>query len=349
MTATANPAAAGPVIGGLDGGGTKTECVIYDPATGRLGWARAGPLNTNYISADEAARNALSALTDAAATAGSHVSCLRLLVVAAPWSEALVAEVARRSAPEIAVEAAGEDRAALMGGWLRPSGLVLTAGTGSRCAWIPDTGTEPPIVTGAWGSLFGDEGSGYDIGCRALRAAARHWDGRGPATALGALVESAWQLEQPKAVVRFVYGPPPGGWRGRIAALCPLVGRAAADGDQSALDILDQAAAGLAEMVAATARLAGLRQPYRLLTAGGVFGLGELLLAPLRGHLATLGAAEIFRPELTAAYGALLLAATKSAGPPPEAGLVAACRRHYSERQRGRGPGIMYNGPSEEA
>lgn len=323
--------------------------MIYDLSGGRLGWARAGPLNTNYVSTDEAARNALSALANAAATAGSDVSCLRLLMVAAPWSEELVAEVARRAAPGITVEAAGEDRTALMGGWLRPAGLVLTAGTGSRCAWIPDDVTEPSIVTGAWGSLFGDEGSGYEIGCRALRAAARHWDGRGPVTALADLIEGAWRLEQPKDVVSLVYGPPPGGWRGRIAALCPLVGRAAADGDQSALNILDQAAAGLAEMVAATARLAGLRQAYRLLTAGGVFMLGDLILAPLRGHLAALGAVEIVLPELPATYGAVLLASTRAGGLPPDAALVAACRRHYRERQAGHGFGIVYNGPSKEA
>ena len=38
-----------------------------------------------------------------------------------------------------------------------------------------------------WGPLLGDDGSGYDIGTRGLRAAFAAYDGRGPETLLASL------------------------------------------------------------------------------------------------------------------------------------------------------------------
>ena len=64
---------------------------------------------------------------------------------------------------------------ALASGTFEMEGSVLIAGTGS-IAYSIDSGKTQRV--GGWGYLFGDEGSGYDIGQQALRTIAMMHDGR---------------------------------------------------------------------------------------------------------------------------------------------------------------------------
>jgi N-acetylglucosamine kinase-like BadF-type ATPase len=318
-------------VAGIDGGGTKTQCLVYDMRSGRTGCGLAGPINLNYVPRSEAKAAVRRALLMAAGSADVDPAALRVIAAAAPWTEQLVCELADETAPAAKVHTPGEDQAALMAGLLRPWGLVLSAGTGSRCAWVPPSG--PHVVAGAWGSLFGDEGSGYDIGRRMLQAVTMFWDGRGPQTALAEMVEEHWQLAEPKALVHRVYGPPAGAWRSRIASLCPLVG-AAAGSDAVAQDILRGAARDQAQMITAVAGRAGLTgraAPVEVLVSGGVFGLGPLILQPLRDCLSGEGPYEIVEAQLPPVYGAMLLAmAEAGAAPDGLAQAVAAGRARKS-------------------
>ncbi|WP_347548653.1 BadF/BadG/BcrA/BcrD ATPase family protein [Pseudalkalibacillus hwajinpoensis] len=63
---------------------------------------------------------------------------------------------------------------ALASGTFSMEGTVLIAGTGSIAYSINDESKR----VGGWGYLFGDEGSGYDIGRQALRKVAMMHDGR---------------------------------------------------------------------------------------------------------------------------------------------------------------------------
>lgn len=298
-------------VAGIDGGGTRTQCLVYDPGAGRLGHGLAGPINLNYVPRAKAAEAVRHALLAAVGAAGVDPGRLAAIAVAAPWTEELIAELAADLAPSASVSAPGEDLAALMGGLVGPSGLVLCAGTGSRCAYVPGDGEEH-IIAGAWGSLFGDEGSGYDIGRRALQAVTLEWDGRGPVTALTRLLTARWELAHPKDVVHRVYGPPAGAWRSRIASVCPLVGEAALSGDLVALGVLREAAEGQSRMVVTVARRAGLLGggdgAIQVLVSGGVFRLGRLILEPLEDFLAEHGQFELVLPQLPPVAGAMLLA-----------------------------------------
>ncbi|MDP2872596.1 MAG: BadF/BadG/BcrA/BcrD ATPase family protein [Bacillota bacterium] len=319
MTPHADPG----LIAGIDGGGTRTACVVYSPLDGRLGEGRGGPLNTNYVPQSVAETSVGEALAGAAAMAGTDPRHLACVGAAAPWSERAVEAVVARVSPVARVLIPGEDVAALLGGTLQPHGLVLIAGTGSRCAYIPagaavDAGSggggdAAAVVAGAWGSLFGDEGSGYDIGCRALQAVTRAWDGRGPGTALSERLAAAWGLQNQKDIVHRVYGSGTGRWRGRVASVAPLVGEAAAAGDPVACAILDQAADELALLVKAVVARAGLSRPATVLVSGGVFALGALIIDRLRTRLAVGSLAEIRMPVFPPVCGALL-AAARAAG-----------------------------------
>ena len=62
------------------------------------------------------------------------------------------------------------------GGFAGRVGSALVAGTGSACYGVDSQGSE--ILTGGWGDLIDDAGSGSWIGLRALQLCVRQADGR---------------------------------------------------------------------------------------------------------------------------------------------------------------------------
>ncbi|HEX2911691.1 MAG TPA: BadF/BadG/BcrA/BcrD ATPase family protein [Chloroflexia bacterium] len=141
-------------------------------------------------------------------------------------------------------------------------GVAVIAGdTGLAFARGPE-GTS--ARAGGWGYLLGDEGSAHYIGLQAVKAVLRSADGRGNPTALTSMVEREWKLAEnrPDTLSQRVYsllaGLGTGGNKAQIedstenfkrnlALLAPLVERAAANGDEVAGEILDEAAGALAE------------------------------------------------------------------------------------------------------
>lgn len=156
------------------------------------------------------------------------------------------------------------------------TGVVLAIGTGSVAIGIGDDGAYARVD--GWGPWLGDEGGGAWIGAAGLRAALRAHDGRGPDTALlAAAVERFGEADRlPSAI----------SWDGNqaraVAAFAPDVARAAAAGDTTASAILRDAAGALAETVLAAARRTG---GDAVTVTGGLTGLGEPLLGPLRSAL----------------------------------------------------------------
>ena len=132
-------------------------------------------------------------------------------------------------------------------------------------------------VADGLGWLLGDEGSGFWIGQRVVRAALADLDGRGPATALTPLMlarlgvpapSDAGDREPIMAVVRALYAGPPV----RLADYAGLVFEV--DGDATADRILDDAAAALARTLAAV-RSPTVSGPVVL--GGGILGRGRQL------------------------------------------------------------------------
>ncbi|MFI6906580.1 BadF/BadG/BcrA/BcrD ATPase family protein [Nonomuraea sp. NPDC050394] len=130
------------------------------------------------------------------------------------------------------------------------TGVVLAAGTGAIALGIPPR-RQPggAVQVDGWGFLFGDAGSGFWIGRRALDAAYRGFDGRGPA---GPLTARAREVFGDLATLphRLYLAPDA---VARIARFAPHVFELAAT-DAVAGAIVDSAATELAGTVAAAAR-----------------------------------------------------------------------------------------------
>jgi len=121
---------------------------------------------------------------------------------------------------------------------------------------------------GGWGPAFEDRGSGHHLGTRALNAAARVEDGRGPPTRLHGDVLAKLRLRPGASNVadelrRWAYSSGPAPEWSKVADLAPLVTRAAAEGDAVAVGIVNDAAEGLWEQIFAV---------YMAIKRGGGFG-----------------------------------------------------------------------------
>ena len=144
-------------------------------------------------------------------------------------------------------------------------GAVVAAGTGVVTLGV---GASSVARVDGWGHIMGDAGSGYWIGQRALEAVMRAHDGRGPATALSAVVTEQFpELEEAYILLQSS--------ETRVATVASFA-RAVAElsaQDEVARSISQAAGAELAASVAAALRRVGLEaQPAKVSAIGGVFG-----------------------------------------------------------------------------
>jgi len=227
---------------GVDGGATKTLAVIVD-ATGReIGRGIAGSGNQAAVGPERAVASIREAVAMAAQRAGSDGAFSAAWIGLAgvdrpgdrdrllPHLDALAGVVRLTNDAELALT--GLDGAV---------GVAVIAGTGSIAVGRDTSGRM--ARSGGWGHIIGDEGSGYELGRLALKAAARASDGRGPQTALLPAIMAEWRLSRADAMIDCVY---PQGDKGEIARLSALVFAAAREGDAVARRIVREAATELA-------------------------------------------------------------------------------------------------------
>ena len=154
-----------------------------------------------------------------------------------------------------------------------------------------------------------DEGSGYDIGRKALLAAARAYDGRGPATLLLELIPAHFELSDLEAVQEALHAGPLS--RADVASLATLTAQAASEQDAVTCAIFEAAGSALAGMAIAIARRLSWSAPF-VSTVGGVFKAGVVILNPFTRCLAQdLPEATLTPPRYPPVLGAVLLALQK--------------------------------------
>ncbi len=196
-------------------------------------------------------------------------------------------------------------------GWAGSLGLAdgvnVISGTGSITYGRRG---EASARVGGWGELFGDEGSGYWIGIRALQACSQMSDGRLEAGPLGELVTAELALTAPLELVDVVHHRW-GGDRRRIAALSTLVVEASRRDDRVAADILRDAAGELVRMVETGRRLLGFDQtePVAVSYSGGVFAADEVRAEFVEQMSAAGATYDLRTPLLSPVLGAAVYAA----------------------------------------
>ncbi|UCC82516.1 MAG: hypothetical protein JSW46_16295 [Gemmatimonadota bacterium] len=291
---------------GVDGGGTTTRAVVLDDRAGELGRGQAGPALTDA----DGGTIEIDALAAAAERAAENAG-VPLPVAALCAGVAGVGREAERTAVQAALAGRGiastsrvvtDAEAALFDAFSDGPGILLIAGTGSIAWGRAEDGRE--ARAGGWGSLIGDEGSGYHIGLRGLRAAVRAADGRGGETELLPQLAAQLGTAEPEDLVTWTTSAA----KSEIAGLAPLVCDLARTGDAIAATIVDAALASLTNHLAALlARLAPWNAPPGFALGGGLISPG----GPLRDALVVATADYPCVPlagEVDAARGAALMA-----------------------------------------
>jgi N-acetylglucosamine kinase-like BadF-type ATPase len=307
------------ILLGVDGGGTKTAFVLVDDSGIVL--ARAEQPAAYYLEhGRERVTKVLAAGTAAVCGSGGvDPDRIALAFFALPGYGEISRDTAFLDEAPAAVLGhrryrSGNDMVAGWAGSLGGAdGINVIAGTGSM-TYGERKGRSNRV--GGWGELFGDEGSGYWIGLRALNAFTRMSDGRTPRGPLHRLLRESPGVASDLDMIDVVFTR----WRkGRseIAALAPLVVRAADEGDAVAERILADAATELADLVEATRANLGFAadETVPVSYSGGVFSVPRVrdgFAGALRDRSP---AYDLRAPLLDPAAGAVLYAA-KLAGSP---------------------------------
>lgn len=303
----------GTLLLAVDGGQTATKALVARLDGTILGAGRGGP-SDHFHGADGEAKNrraihgAIAAVLADAGVEAAEVAAIGLGLTGAPTGgeQGPVVEriVRERLAPERIVVVA-DYVANLAGASGGEPGVVVIAGGGAIAYGVDAGGQE--AIAGGFGYLLGDEGSAYDIGRRAIVAAARAGDGRAGATALEGIVRDAFGLAEMREITRVVYRA--GFGRDRISLLAPRVVEAALAGDETAATIVRTAGEELALAAVAVLRRLEPVGPVAVYPTGGVFGAGPPITDPFRRGLAAgWPAAEVRPPHFPPAVGSLILA-----------------------------------------
>lgn len=253
---------------GIDSGGSGTAAWVADGHGRVLGRARAGPGNPVKIGLRPAAKNILAAAHTALDHAGLRTAtldavCAGVAGTGRPSIDRSLSALLQRGLRTRRFLLTTDGMIALESALGGSPGVVVISGTGS-IAYARSTAGEV-LRSGGWGSVFDDEGSGYDIGRSAVHAALAALDGRGPRTRLDGDICRALKLKEITEVVEKPLPPD------RIAALLPAVLRAAQHGDATAAGLMEVAAGRLALLVTALLRRFDHPELPRVVCAGGVF------------------------------------------------------------------------------
>lgn len=305
-----------PYVLGIDGGGTKTTCLLVDQ-TGRV-WGRGQGGSANYQTVGvEAAYQAIEQAIDQAtrdfdlpiqgigiglAGAGREADRARVR----GWVDRL------QTSPELSltwdlsahgIAICPDCEIALMGGIGQNTGIAAISGTGA-IIWGRNPRGETKRV-GGWGYLLGDEGSGYWIAQRGLQAVMQSFDGRLGATSLTQQLVEHLGLNTVEDLIEVVYRR---GWGvPEIAALSQQVDRAAAAGDPIARQILQDGAQELLFGVKVAAQvLFPPDETFEVVTLGGAWQSAYLRQTFVTSLCEICPNANVIAPRHEAAYGAAL-------------------------------------------
>ena len=298
---------------GLDGGQSGTRVIVADASGQILSRGAAGPAN---YAGDAAGREKLiqavtGAVRQALQEAGRTLETTRFAAACCGMSGGPEdkREILAELLPAGQLEVVSDAQIALWGAMGGEPGIIVIAGTGSIA--LGQNANGKTARAGGWGYVFGDECGAFGIVRQALRAALRQEEGWGPPTLVyKLLLDECGATSANELMHRFYTGEYA---RDEIAALAPLVGKAASEGDEPARRILAKAAQQLAGLASAVrGQLFQDEAAVSVAAVGGVFRNSSVAaeFAKILTSRAGSGppSARVIKPKFEPVVGALLKA-----------------------------------------
>ena len=257
---------------GIDGGGSKTTCVVGDEVS-ILATATAGPSNITRVGEVRAREALLQAAreTCGGAKIDPRVVSRACIGVAGAGREEIAGAVRKIIAEVISgeIKVVGDMEIALEAAFGVGPGVIVVAGTGSIAYGRDAAGRS--ARAGGWGFAISDEGSAHWIGRAAVSGVLRAIDEeKAQTSSLFGELKAAWKLHSLDEFVRKANSNPD------FAALLPSILAAADAGNALAQRVLAQAGGELAQIAGIVVRrLFGkgraVARVVPMAIAGGVF------------------------------------------------------------------------------
>ena len=269
----------------IDGGGTKTECLIGDEHK-VFGSAIGNTIKIKKVGKQAAGQALNSAVAEVCEQAG--ITSRQLFRTCIGLAGSSIPEVIDWTREALKQLVSGEvilvndttiaHHAAFAGG----PGVLVIAGTGSNVLGVNARGES--ARAGGWGPIISDEGSGFWIGRTAVAQSMRAYDAGRSTELLNAIIE-AWKLPNREELVAMANSNPPPDF----AALLPAVLRCADTGDGLAREILSSSANELASLARIVIRkLWAPGAEVRIALTGGVFAhstqIGQMFANAIRSE-----------------------------------------------------------------
>jgi N-acetylglucosamine kinase-like BadF-type ATPase len=292
----------------VDGGQSSTLALLADLDGTILASGRGGP--SNHYHEPGGHQRLESALRDstgqALKAAGKSADTVATICLGMSGIHPQAHVITQALFPGAQVELLHDAMTALAGASIAQPGVIVIAGTGAVAYGRLASGAE--ALSGGWGYLIGDEGSGYWIGIEAIRAACQASDGRSEATTLIERIPEHLRLPDLRALHRKLYAQEIP--RGAVASLAAVTAEAAQAGDAVALQLLQRAGQELAQAaLAVIERLDRLESGQPVYHTGGVFRAGALILDSFGARIAARSPkSSVHAAAFSPAVGALLLA-----------------------------------------
>ncbi|MDZ7962096.1 MAG: BadF/BadG/BcrA/BcrD ATPase family protein [Aulosira sp. DedQUE10] len=312
---------------GIDGGGSKTVCVLMDETRQIVGWGEAGASNYQSIgiaAAQQSIELAIIAATEKTLSLTKPIKitaiCLGLAGVGRAEDievvKGLVKELQNSEVPPIQWELTASNIVichdaliALVGGIGNNVGIVAAAGTGSIVFGRNQQGITKRV--GGWGYILGDEGSAYKIALAGIQAALKAYDGSGMPTSLVEIFKVYLELPSLESLVELIYQRDWGVTE--IAALAEIMDLAAALGDEVANKIIDDAVQYLVKATSTVIEeIFSDRPVVEVVTTGSVWQSKSKIHERFKASLSKkFPGVKVMFPKHEPAYGAGLLALQK--------------------------------------
>ena len=296
---------------GIDGGGTRTVGILTTKTGQCLAEVQSGPSNYHVVGeakTQAVLENVIGALCEKSGIPSA--SAIHFCLGMAGLGRAEDRKVVGRICDELGISKnrrilTHDAHIALVGGTEKQQGVIVISGTGAIVYGINANGDE--ARASGWGYLLGDEGSGYDIAIKGLRAVARAADGRGDPTELTDRILDRLERNEPSELIRWAHAAS----RDEIAQLAEIVFDTAQTTDAVATEIVDEAADELVCAAESVIKQLEFIESFDIVLSGGNLIHQPMFSDKLRHRFARIRPkASVLLPKHEPAYGAVLLART---------------------------------------
>jgi N-acetylglucosamine kinase-like BadF-type ATPase len=228
---------------GMDGGGTKTTCVITDLRGKILYECSGGPSNFLMLGTETVSETLLQLISKCTTELNITEDDIAVIVLgttgagrrtdAERLENDFIKYAGFKGSGFRRFHVESDARIALEGAFSGKPGSILIAGTGS--IMFGKDRNNNILRVGGFGRYLGDEGSGYVLGRKGLVAVSKEFDGRGAKTVISKLAKERFKIESPEILITEIYKN-----NFDLASAAPLVIEAAESGDSIALKIIKE-------------------------------------------------------------------------------------------------------------